>query len=89
MNRFVIMPFQVEFDDVYATIKATIDKVVSDRGGRCFRLDESRPAGRITDRLLGMIQSAAFCVADVTDCNPNVMLPCPLSLLRRRLGATQ
>ena len=36
-------------------------------------MDESRPAGRITDRLLGELQSAAFCVADLTGNKANVM----------------
>lgn len=73
MNCFVIMPFAKEFDDVYAAIKTNVEAIISSRGGRCFRLDESRPAGPITDRLLREIRSAAFCVADVTGNIPNVM----------------
>lgn len=67
------MPFAKEFDDVHAAIKTNVEAVISSRGGRCFRLDEARPAGPITDRLLREIQSAAFCVADVTGNIPNVM----------------
>jgi hypothetical protein len=73
VNCFVIMPFAKEFDDVYAAIKTNVEAIVSSRGGRCFRLDESRPAGPITDRLLREIEAAAFCVADVTGNIPNVM----------------
>ncbi len=73
MNCFVIMPFANEFDDVYAAIKDTIDSLLVTRGGRCFRLDENRPAGRITERLLREIHAAGFCVADVTGNKPNVM----------------
>ena len=74
MNCFVIMPFAAEFDDVYALIKSTVESVAAgDTPGRCFRLDESRPAGRITDRLLGELRSASICVADLTDTKPNVM----------------
>ena len=73
MNCFVIMPFTKEFDDVYASIKTNVETVISSRGGKCFRLDEARPAGPITDRLLREIQAAAFCVADVTGNIPNVM----------------
>lgn len=73
MNCFVIMPFSKEFDDVYATIKTSVESVVSPQGGKCFRLDDARPAGPITIRLLQEIQSATFCVADVTGNIPNVM----------------
>jgi hypothetical protein len=61
MNCFVIMPFAAEFDDVYQAIKGGVEDAVSETGGKCFRLDESRPAGRITDRLLTELRTAAFC----------------------------
>jgi hypothetical protein len=74
LNCFVIMPFAAEFDDVYALIKSTVEGVAAGgTQGRCFRLDESRPAGRIKDRLLGELRSASICVADLTDTKPNVM----------------
>src|SRR5262245_10366253 len=67
------MPFAREFDDVYATIRASVEGVSRENPLRCFRLDESRPAGRITDRLLQEIQSASLCIADLTGSKPNVM----------------
>jgi hypothetical protein len=73
MNCFVIMPFSTEFDDVYAAIKSSVEPIISSRSGKCSRLDESNPAGRITDRLLREIQVAAFTIADVTGSRPNVM----------------
>jgi hypothetical protein len=73
MNCFVIMPFAREFDDVYAVIKTSVEEALSTSGGRCFRLDEARPAGRITDRLLNELQAASLCVADLTGNTPNVM----------------
>ena len=73
MNFFVIMPFEAEFDDVYTTIKQTVESSTITQSGRCFRLDESRPAGRITDRLLSELRAAKFCIADVTGSKPNVM----------------
>ncbi|HMV64206.1 MAG TPA: nucleoside 2-deoxyribosyltransferase [Rhodocyclaceae bacterium] len=73
MNCFVIMPFATDFDDVYAVIKATVEGSTTDAKGRCFRLDESRPAGRITDRLLAELRSATICIADLTENKPNVM----------------
>jgi hypothetical protein len=73
MNCFVIMPFAEEFDDVYGVIKQAVQSVTISNNGRCFRLDEARPAGRITDRLLGELRSATLCVADITGLKPNVM----------------
>lgn len=73
MNCFVIMPFATDFDDVYAIIKSTVENASTDVKGRCFRLDDSRPAGRITDRLLTELRSATFCIADLTENKPNVM----------------
>jgi hypothetical protein len=73
MNCFVIMPFSREFDDVYAAIRVAVEGAISDRAPRCFRLDEARPAGRITDRLLAELRAATLCVADLTGAKPNVM----------------
>lgn len=67
------MPFSREFDDVYAAIKASVEGALSTSGGRCFRLDEARPAGRITERLLRELQATFMCVADLTGNTPNVM----------------
>lgn len=73
MNCFVIMPFAPDFDDVYAVIKTTVESAAADAKGRCFRLDESRQAGRITDRLLSELRAATICIADLTGNKPNVM----------------
>jgi nucleoside 2-deoxyribosyltransferase len=72
MNCFVIMPFASEFDDVYDAVKTAIEDAVEEPGS-CARVDESRPAGRITDRLIRELRSASFCVADITHEKPNVM----------------
>jgi hypothetical protein len=73
MNCFVIMPFAPEFDDVYALIKNAVEAAAASESSRCFRLDESRPAGRITDRLVSELRAATICVADLTGLKPNVM----------------
>jgi hypothetical protein len=73
MNCFVIMPFAPEFDDVYALIKTSVESVTQTLPSKCFRLDENRPAGRITDRLLNELNAADLCIADLTGCSPNVM----------------
>ena len=73
MNCFVIMPYDREFNDVYAMIKSGVEQITRDQAVRCFRLDEARPAGRITDRLLRELESSSFCIADITGTKPNVM----------------
>jgi hypothetical protein len=73
VNCFVIMPFAREFDDVYTHIKMSVEVTVASQSVRCFRLDEARPAGRITDRLLAEIQASNLCVADLTGLKPNIM----------------
>jgi hypothetical protein len=73
VNCFVIMPFAREFDDVYATIQSAVEDACRDSPVYCFRLDQSRPAGRITERLVQEIRSASLCIADVTENRPNIM----------------
>jgi nucleoside 2-deoxyribosyltransferase len=65
--------FSPEFDDVYAVIKQTVESSTNTNNGRCFRRDETRQAGRITDRLLSELRAAIFCVADIAGNKPNVM----------------
>ena len=73
MNCFVIMPFAPEYDDVHMTIKASVQNALGIEKCRCFRLDESRPAGRITPRLLQELNASSFCIADLSGLRPNVM----------------
>ena len=74
MNCFVIMPYAAEFDDVYATIKSSASDAAGNQPLRCSRLDDARPAGRITHRLLEEIQTATFCVADLRS-RPGISAP--------------
>lgn len=73
MKCFVIMPFAKEFDDVYTMIKLHTEAVAAAGELSCGRLDEQRPAGRITDRLLSALRECSFCIADLTGCSANVM----------------
>jgi nucleoside 2-deoxyribosyltransferase len=73
MKCFVIMPFSKEFIDVYAAIKGHVESALSSPKIKCQRLDDRKPAGRITDRLLDALHECSFCVADLTGCSPNVM----------------
>ena len=67
------MPFQRNFNDVYTALRLAIGSVPCRDSVECFRLDDLRPAGRITDRLLAEIASADLCISDLTGANPNVM----------------
>jgi hypothetical protein len=88
------MPFAPDFDDVYVAIKASVVGATSPNECRCFRLDETRPAGRITDRLLQELRVASLCVADLTGNRPNVMwevgfamaLACPTIIVTQTLA---
>jgi hypothetical protein len=94
VNCFVIMPFHQDFDDVYAAIKAGVESAVAKDGCHCFRLDEMRPAGRISSRLLKELRTATICVADLTGSRANVMwevgfamaLSCPTILVTQALS---
>lgn len=73
MQCFVIMPFDRLFNDVYRTIQYSVTSLKYDPPLKCERLDDVRPAGRITDRLISALRDSSFCIADLTGCNPNVM----------------
>jgi hypothetical protein len=73
MKCFVIMPFVKPFDDVYDAIKMAVAKAVAGETLTCWRLDEIRGAGRITDDLVAAIQHSDICIADLTGNNPNVL----------------
>lgn len=73
MKAFVIMPFDHNFDDVYASIQASVTTAVPGESITCQRLDEIRGAGRISDDLVEQLRRATICLADLTGNNPNVM----------------
>jgi hypothetical protein len=73
MKCFVIMPFATEFDDVYEAIRTAVETSVPGEQIRCYRLDEIKGAGRITDDLLRELQESVVCVADLSGSKPNVM----------------
>jgi nucleoside 2-deoxyribosyltransferase len=73
MKVFVIMPFQMEFEDVYQTIKGRVKEALAGHDVDCSRLDEIQAAGRITARLLEALDTASLCIADLTGLRPNIM----------------
>jgi len=73
MKCFVIMPFAAAFDSVFEAVKGVATTAVPGTVVECYWLKDVRAAGRITDDILGGLNEAAFCIADVSGHNPNVM----------------
>jgi hypothetical protein len=66
---FVLMPFDVSFDDIY---KYGIKKAVESLGITCERVDEIQYVGGILEQVFQCIEKARFIIADMTGRNPNV-----------------
>jgi nucleoside 2-deoxyribosyltransferase len=73
MKCFVIMPFSQDFDHVFELVKSVATTAVPETQFECYWLKDVHAAGRITDDILSGINEAAFCIADVSGHNPNVM----------------
>lgn len=73
MKCFVIMPFEKSFDPVFAVVKGVACGPTPAANFECYWLKDVHAAGRITDDILTGLSEAAFCIADVTGHNPNVM----------------
>ena len=67
---FVIMPFAPKFDEVYATIKETLEG--PELSLNCSRADEITGSGQIIEDVLREIAEAEIVIADLTGRNPNV-----------------
>jgi len=66
---FVLMPFDVEFDDIY---KFGIKGAAEDVGAYAERVDEQIFTEGILERIFNQISKADVIVADMTGRNPNV-----------------
>jgi hypothetical protein len=73
MQCLVIMPFRAEFDAVFTCVREAAEKASTDPAVDCYWLKDFHGAGRITDDIMVGLGKAAFCVADLTGNNPNVM----------------
>jgi len=73
MKCFVIMPFAEAFDAVFDAVKCVATTAVPGTVVECYWLKDIHSAGRITDDILKGLNEAAFCIADVSGHNPNVM----------------
>jgi len=73
MKCFVIMPFAEAFDNVFEAVRDVATTAVPGTSVECYWLKDIQSAGRITDDILRGLNEAAFCIADVSGHNPNVM----------------
>jgi len=73
MKCFVIMPFHPSFDAVFETVQTGTAEALPEQAIECQWLKDVHGAGKITDDIIRGIEEAAFCIADVTGNNPNVM----------------
>jgi nucleoside 2-deoxyribosyltransferase len=67
------MPFATSFDPVFAATRTGASSAVPEQSIDCYWLKDQMAAGRITDDILDGLQHSAFCIADLTGNNPNVM----------------
>jgi nucleoside 2-deoxyribosyltransferase len=66
---FVLMPFSVEFDDIY---QYGIKESCKEAGAYCERVDEQVFQETILDRIYNQISKSDLVIADMTRRNPNV-----------------
>jgi hypothetical protein len=64
----IMMPFDVRFDSVYATLQQAAIAV----GMRCFRADDIWVNNHIIDDIINLIWRARIVIADLSSRNPNV-----------------
>jgi len=68
------MPFQAEFDPVFAAVQDAVQSAGEGQDDiRCYWLKDVHAAGRITDDILDSLNGTTLTVADVSGSNPNVM----------------
>lgn len=67
---FVIMPFAPQFDEVYETIRETLEG--PELSFDCTRADEIKGGGHIIKDILREIGESEIVIADLTGRNPNV-----------------
>jgi nucleoside 2-deoxyribosyltransferase len=73
MQCLVIMPFRAEFDAVFACVREAAQAASQDPVIDCYWLKDRQGAGKITDDIIDGLGNSAFCIADLTGNNPNVM----------------
>ena len=73
MRCFVIMPFKEAFNPVFDAVKNAAYSSIPDTDFECYWLKDVHAAGRITDDIIKGLSESSFCIADVSENNPNVL----------------
>lgn len=73
LKCFVIMPYAEDFISVYEEVRRAAQDAMQGEQTICIQLSHVQAAGRLTDDLVASPREAAFCIADATGNNPNVM----------------
>jgi hypothetical protein len=83
MKAFVMMPYKPKFDDVY---EKAIKPSIEGSEMTAYIVKEQHYTGPVIEKILKMIEDidTKFCVADVTDGNPNVMMEVAYSQARNK-----
>jgi hypothetical protein len=73
MKCFVLMPYADDYDAVFAAARAASANALPNDELDCVWLKDNYAAGRITDDIVSEIETATFCISDVSGNNANVM----------------
>jgi hypothetical protein len=84
MECLVIMPFGEEFEPVFDCLSDAAEKLKTEPPVHCYWLKDNLSAGRITDDIVTGLGNSAFCIADLTGNNPNVMWETGYAMALRR-----
>src|SRR5262249_8329762 len=76
---FVIMPFSIEFTDVW---KGSIQRAAKEHGFTPIRVDMINRSTNITDDIVDGINKCRLAIVDVTGNNPNVMFELGYTIAR-------
>jgi len=73
MRCFVVMPFKEVFNPIFDAVRDAAYSSIPDSAFECYWLKDIHAAGRITDDIIKGLTESSFCIADVSENNPNVM----------------
>lgn len=69
MRIFITIPFSIEFEDIYLSIRQATEYL----GHELVRADNVFSSGLITDQILNEIRNSNLVIADISSRDPNVM----------------
>ncbi|MFC1569230.1 TIR domain-containing protein [bacterium] len=70
-KAFVIMPLRKEFNSVFRIISKILDN--ENMKIKCLCSNSNRESSSIIENVFNNIETSYMVIADITDCNPNVL----------------